>query len=407
MINKKNILLISTIYPKVNDSKGTLVCHYFAKEWKYFGYNVRVINVQAVYPFFLYWIAKMATSKLASKLGAVIYTHPDKKSHYMLDDIPIFLYPIFKFIPHGKYQEKKVRKMVDEIIVENEKDGFEPDYILGHFLNPVLEATSMLKEKYPSAITANVVHIAIDQIKSVYGDKFDRLKANIDVWGFRSRALQNEFETKIGKIKKSFYCYSGIPESLLMDKCYKTFDGELKHFIYIGTFIARKYPKVVIEALHKSYPKGDFKMTYVGYGAEIENVKAYIRTEVLEENVSFTGKIPRDEIIKYLDDAECFAMISKNEAFGLVYLEAMARGCITIASRDEGVDGIIVDGKNGFLCKSGDINELSSIINRINALSPAERKTISEAGRATAAELTDKKVAKMYINNVERLGEKI
>ena len=42
-------------------------------------------------------------------------------------------------------------------------------------------------------------------------------------------------------------------------------------------------------------------------------------------------------------------MISQGEAFGLVYLEAMARGCITIASRGEGFDGIIKDGINGFL----------------------------------------------------------
>ena len=37
-------------------------------------------------------------------------------------------------------------------------------------------------------------------------------------------------------------------------------------------------------------------------------------------------------------------MISSSETFGLVYLEAMAAGCITIASRDEGFDGIIKDG---------------------------------------------------------------
>ena len=37
-------------------------------------------------------------------------------------------------------------------------------------------------------------------------------------------------------------------------------------------------------------------------------------------------------------------MISELETFGLVYIEAMAAGCITIASRNEGFDGIIKDG---------------------------------------------------------------
>jgi len=39
-------------------------------------------------------------------------------------------------------------------------------------------------------------------------------------------------------------------------------------------------------------------------------------------------------------------MISTDEIFGLAYLEAMAASCITIASKDGGVYGIIVDGKN-------------------------------------------------------------
>ena len=42
----------------------------------------------------------------------------------------------------------------------------------------------------------------------------------------------------------------------------------------------------------------------------------------------------------------------QREAYGLVYLEAMARGCITIASRDEGFDGVIKDGINGFCLRS-------------------------------------------------------
>ena len=93
-------------------------------------------------------------------------------------------------------------------------------------------------------------------------------------------------------------------------------------------------------------------------------------------------------------------MISRWEAYGLVYLEAMARGCITIASRNEGFDGVIRDGENGFLCKAGDANELASIIQRINALTPAERQHISDNAIATAQSLTDVKAAKRYIEDL-------
>ncbi|MBI5538884.1 MAG: glycosyltransferase [Bacteroidia bacterium] len=94
-------------------------------------------------------------------------------------------------------------------------------------------------------------------------------------------------------------------------------------------------------------------------------------------------------------------MISKREAFGLVYLESMARGCITIGSRSEGIDGIIKHEKNGFLCEAGNEKELVQIIRQINKLTPAERKKISDNAIATAKELTDYMVALKYINAVD------
>ena len=93
-------------------------------------------------------------------------------------------------------------------------------------------------------------------------------------------------------------------------------------------------------------------------------------------------------------------MGSKSEVFGLVYLEAMARGCITIAARNEGMDGIIETGKNGFLCEAGNADELTSIIKRINSLSADEKRQISENARHTAEELSDFNVAKRYLEAV-------
>ena len=93
-------------------------------------------------------------------------------------------------------------------------------------------------------------------------------------------------------------------------------------------------------------------------------------------------------------------MISEEETFGLVYLEAMSMGCITIASRNEGMEGIIEDGVNGFLCKAGDEHELSEIINRVNGMSIEELMCISNKARETAEKLTDEKVAQLYFNQL-------
>jgi glycosyltransferase involved in cell wall biosynthesis len=91
-------------------------------------------------------------------------------------------------------------------------------------------------------------------------------------------------------------------------------------------------------------------------------------------------------------------MISEGEAFGLVYLEAMSRGCITIASKNEGMDGIIKDGINGFLCESGNQFDLENKLRFISCLSTKEIKVIKINAIHTAQEYTNEKAALKYLN---------
>ena len=51
-----------------------------------------------------------------------------------------------------------------------------------------------------------------------------------------------------------------------------------------------------------------------------------------------------------LGQSDVFVLPSVNETFGMVYLEAMSQGCIPIGTSGEGIDGIIENGKNGYLC---------------------------------------------------------
>ena len=113
--------------------------------------------------------------------------------------------------------------------------------------------------------------------------------------------------------------------------------------------------------------------------------------------------MPRDKIVELYDQSDCMMMISKGEAYGLVYLEAMARGCITVASYNEGFDGVIESGKNGFLCNAGDSKMLAGILRNLQQMSTEEKMQISENAIATAKWLTDSNAAKMYIEDVIKL----
>ena len=153
--------------------------------------------------------------------------------------------------------------------------------------------------------------------------------------------------------------------------------------------------------MHKSYPDGEFHIDCIGDGGTaLPSIETYIKDNQLENNVSLPGRKKRDEIIKYYDESQVFVMISRQEAFGLVYLEAMARGCICIGTRGQGIDGVIEDGKNGFLCNGGDVEELTAIINRLNKMSTEERVAISRNARKRAEELSEPNVASYYLQQV-------
>lgn len=68
-------------------------------------------------------------------------------------------------------------------------------------------------------------------------------------------------------------------------------------------------------------------MSYVGKGTEDSEISACANRYAVDDKVEMCGFMPREDVVKKLDESDVFVMISKNETFGLVYLEAMAREC--------------------------------------------------------------------------------
>ena len=93
-------------------------------------------------------------------------------------------------------------------------------------------------------------------------------------------------------------------------------------------------------------------------------------------------------------DSDIFILPSKNETFGMVYLEALASGCITVCSKNDGIDGIIKDEFNGFLSENLE-NDINRIINFKN------KQEILNNAYNTIKKYTDINVAEYYLKNLE------
>lgn len=397
----KNILLITNIYPN-NDPEygGTEVCHYFTKEWIEMGYNVRVIHFDSLFPRPFYWVGKWFNSALQARTGCVIYTKtPRKPTSYVVDNVPVTFIPLKKLIPHQQFSESVMNKAFDYAISSLEKDGFAPDVVAGHFVLPQLQFLHMFKEKYPNAKTAMILHSAGESIPSYYKEKGELYMKSIDVWGFRSMAFKNQFEEQYGKKEYEFLCYSGIPAKYL-DCNKKTYTEPVKKFVFVGSLYELKRVEDTVRALNIAFPEKNFEFHIVGSGAEESNLKNLVSQLGLEEQVTFHGQQKRDNAQKIIEGCDCFVMVSAHEAFGLVYVESMAKGLVTIATKGQGIDGVIKHGENGFLCESHSPEKLAELLKHISSMSNEELNEMSTKAIATANELTNRKVAESYINAI-------
>ena len=397
----KNILLLTNIYPN-NDPEygGTAVCHSFTTEWVKMGYNVRVVHFDSLFPRPYYWVGKLFNERIQAKTGTVAYTKtPRKPKRYTIDDVPVIFVPLKKYVPHKAPSQRQTDKAFHYVVSELEKDGFKPDVVTAHFVLPQLQFMPLFKKQYPAARTCLVLHGPISLFQKYYPKDYKEMMPAVDVFGFRSLAFQQSFEKRFGNEKTMFLCHSGIPEKYI-EAVDKDFSNGVKRFVFVGSLYELKNVDVTLRALHKAMAGKDFTFDIVGSGAEYDNLRRLVDELGLGDHVVFHGQLKRDDAQEVVRNADCFVMVSSREAFGLAYVEAMAKGCIVIGTIGQGIDGIVTHGENGFLCKARDVDELAEVINQIVNLSRVELQNISSKAVTTAANLTDRKVAEQYINSI-------
>ena len=393
------ILVLTSIYPGDDIPKGfTPVVHYFTKEWVRMEHDVLVVNYVANFPKILYAVSRLLGSVISSRVGFPVRSSILHDREYSIDNVSVKRVVMKKNRPHRPFSKDEIESAEKKTIDYLQKKGFLPDIIVSHWFNPQLELMLHLKNRFKGVHACYVCHSA-NPAPYYNDDQVKRLLDGCDLIGYRSEHIQRVMTARYNLEKPSFLCYSGIPEDYIGD-CPKRGFQDIRRFLFVGNLIRRKYPSQILDALVESYGENDFEMRYVGSGGELSSIHDRIREYSLNDKVQCLGRVERAEVIKQMEEADVFVMISKGETFGLVYLEAMARGCITIASKDEGFDGIIKDGVNGFLCEAGNAAELASIISRIRQMTPDERMSISQKAYETACEMTDVKMARNYLDQL-------
>lgn len=384
------ILLITNLYPYNKDldkDTNTKALHNIVKNWDH--------NIDVIRPFFF-----PTEHSFFKKKG---FFQSDKTS---VDDVTVHKLPIRKIPKTDKYFYRPLINYV-------RKENLIPDVIISHRLHCIqgsYQLAVIMNKPLILGIHASDISALRNKRKRKY---YRRIISYAERIACRSASIYKEFINIYPEFKnKCFIAFSGISESLINNlkannsKHKEWFESTRPiKFITVANLIKLKNVDINLKALAMLSDELDWQYTIVGDGDEMTNLKNLTAKLGLENKVFFVGKRKRAEVFNYLEESDIFIMVSAPETFGLVYLEAMAKGCIVLGAYENGIDGIISDGTNGFLCRPRLENEVFEKINLIVNMPFKEIIEINKQSHTTIFEHTESVAAENYFKKVKSVLE--
>lgn len=147
--------------------------------------------------------------------------------------------------------------------------------------------------------------------------------------------------------------------------------------LFVGSLIEIKRPDLLVEAVagipREQLPQ-DFLVRIIGAGPLKSSIGAKISDSGLQDTVRLEGSIPHDAVRELMSHALIYVSASTMEGTSFALIEAMASGCVIIASDIPGNSAVIADHENGLLFREGDSKALSAAIGEaINDMALCEK----------------------------------
>jgi glycosyltransferase involved in cell wall biosynthesis len=138
--------------------------------------------------------------------------------------------------------------------------------------------------------------------------------------------------------------------------------------------------------------------THPGYDASLERRVVELG---LCDKVVFAGQ--RDDMPGIYAEADLFCLATEDEAFGMVFVEAMAAGLPTVALWSGGVPEIVIHGETGLLSPPGDVEALTTNLRTLLG-DPSQRRAMGLAGKRRAlAEFAPEKAASEWAELLQEM----
>ena len=373
------ILFITDLYPiKCCENSTPRTLHNFVFEWIKQGHSVDVIRPNFVFN--------------AVLRGKKLYP----KGFYEYEGVKIF--NVNYFTP---FLLNFLAKIPKEFGLKDY------DVVIAHMPSGIIFANKLVKIIEKPLICG--VHVSDIEVltnpvyRFYFKQQLEEAYKNAKKIACRSFVLQEKFKKLMPELAdKTFVAPSGVEINAVGLES-PTYCPTIK-VLTCANLIKRKNIDKLILAIKDL---DDFELTIIGDGKEFKRLKSLVKEVGCgfnRTNIKFLGRLPHEKVLEQMQTADIFILPSVNETFGMVYLEAMASGCVTVCTKNDGIDGIIKDGENGFLTEPT-VEGIKDTLLRIKTLgaakpAPYNMKKIIENSLDIVKSYSPETCAEKYLKNL-------
>jgi glycosyltransferase involved in cell wall biosynthesis len=168
-------------------------------------------------------------------------------------------------------------------------------------------------------------------------------------------------------------------------------DGARPVVVFAGRHIPEKRVTALPRAIalaRRELP--ELRCEIYGDGPDRDAVAARVRELGLDDAIALPGFVAAEEVERALADALCMALPSRREGYGLVVLEAAARGTpsVVVADPDNAAVDLVSDGESGVVAPAASPEALAAAIVRVRDAGPALRRSTAAWFDANADRLS-------------------
>lgn len=135
------------------------------------------------------------------------------------------------------------------------------------------------------------------------------------------------------------------------------------YILFTGRLDAPKRPELLIDIFYKGEFYKKYKLCMAGVGPYENLIKEKISEYKIEKQVILVGW--QNNVFKYMKNAKLFVNCSRNEAFPMTMIEALACNCPVVSfDIDYGPNEILIEHFNKFLAEDGNIDNMIDVMKK-------------------------------------------